>query len=496
MPGDNAPKPILSQSEPVLGTTASAEVLDGQKAVALGLEFSKRAQEATSLDELLFILTNDLRILIEFDRALVIAHVGPVSKLVAASNQPVLETKFPLQKAAASLVGSLRNADRGLLISAQTDAATLSEQDVPPAAREQLLAYMKRSGCAFLVCVPLKHNKTLLGHLLLEFYGDNVPRQTPVVTLLSIAPLLATAVAEKWLLQAKPSLWNQVFATETSEEHAKKRALRIVLAALAGFVVLCGLFLVPVTYTVGGEAEVFLHDKHMAFAKIDGLVDRIDVKEGSRVEKDQVVAILDRRELDHETKSAQRRLEILTREMMLLRREAGQDPAKLAESDVVQLKSTSAKEELEYLRWKAQFLDIRTPVAGVVVTKDVDSLVGKRFKAGEPFCEIAAPDELWVSIYVPEEKISVVKKGQPAEIYLNSEPGKGYASKVEDIAPIAQVLPRLGSVYRVGMPFPLSKGDIRVGMKGVGKIDAARMSLFDILKNRFLARWNQYAVYF
>jgi hypothetical protein len=478
------------------GQPLRPEPEERQRALALALELSKRAQGAGSLDELFFLLTNDLRILVEFDRALVIGHLQGDSGVSAVTNQPALEKKFPLVKSLSGLAKSLRDVDRGIVLSGKTDASGLSDEDLSPTAKKELLAYVKESACAALVLVPLKHNKTLLGHLLLEFYEDNIPQQVPVLTLFSVAPLLASALAEKWLLQARPRLWSQVFPETSGKQTPAKRAIPIAAVALAVSVFACVVFALPITQKVGGEAEVFSHNRHMAFVKMDGLVERILVKEGSHVEKDQVVAVLDRRELDHETKSAQRRLEILTREMMLLRREAGQDPAKLAESEQVQLKRSSVSEELEYLRWKAGFLEVKAPSSGVVATKEVESLVGKRFRAGEPFCEIAASRDLWIAVYVPEDKISLIRRGQPAKTFLNTDPTTGIPSTVEEIAPLAQVLPRSGSVYRVSMPLPPATEQIRVGMKGIGKIDTGRMSLFAILSRHAVARWNHFSLYF
>jgi multidrug resistance efflux pump len=478
------------------GPALRPEPEERQRALALALEFSKRAQGAESLDELFFLLTNDLRILVAFDRAVVITHLRGESEVSAVTNQPTLEKKFPLVKSLSGLAKSLRDVDRGIVLSAKTDAAGLSDDDLSPSAKTELLAYVKESACASLVLVPLKHHMTLLGHLLLEFYEDNLPQQVPVLTLFSVAPLLASALAEKWLFQTRPRLWNQVFPEKSRTQTPSKRAIPVAGAALAVLVFVGLIFVLPITQTVGGEAEVYSHNRHMAFVKMDGLVERIFVKEGSHVEKDQVVAVLDRRELDHETKSAQRRLEILTREMMLLRREAGQDPAKLAESEQVQLKRSSVSEELEYLRWKASFLDVKAPAAGVVATKEVESLVGKRFRAGEPFCEIAAPRDLWIAVYVPEDKISLVRKGQPVKTFLNTDPTTGISSTVEEIAPLAQVLPRSGSVYRVSMPLPAATEQMRVGMKGIGKIDVGRMSLVAILWRHAVARWNHFSLYF
>ena len=131
-----------------------------------------------------------------------------------------------------------------------------------------------------------------------------------------------------------------------------------------------------------------------------------------------------------------------------------------------------------------------------MITKEVESLAGKKFKAGEPFCEIAVPGELWVTILVPEDKITLVKKGQTAQIFLNSAPRIPHKIRIEEISPMAEVVPRLGNVYRARGPFPDAPQLVKVGMKGIGKLFAGRQRLYHILVHRLRARWNQVSIYF
>lgn len=495
MPVDEAAKVDEAAAPQSSGPAIDESALLKQKALAMGLEFSKRALEADSLDELFFLLTNDLRALVEFDRALLVTHLGGRSLLVAATNQPALQKKFAFYEVVSELAGYLKNVDRGVWLSAEADAKKLSDEDLSPDVRDRLLSYMAQAGCPFILCVPLMHNRAILGHLLLEFYDKRVPNQIEILTVLSIAPFFASALSEKWLIHEKPAIW----ALVTSDQSIVKRVAKynkflpaLVLLVAAGTL---AFFLVPVHYSVGGTCEIVPRDKFMAFAKIDGLVERIDIKEGSRVEKGQAIALLDKRDLDHEIMSAQRKFEILTKQMALLRSESAQDPSKLAESEVVKLKRASAYEELQYLKWKRQFLDIRSPVSGIVVSKDVDSLVGKKFRAGEPFCEIAVPGDLWVTIFVPEDRISLVKKGQPVTVFLDSEPSKGHKLTVEEMSYVAQVLPRAGNVYRVRAPFGEAPSYVKVGMRGIGKIDTAEMSLASMLKRRIQTYWNRISIY-
>ncbi len=467
-----------------------------QSALAMGLEFSKKSLQAESLDTLFFILTNDIRLLVEFDRALLITHMGGESKFVAAGNQPGLKTKSKFYKEVTRLGSLLKNVDRAILLSAKGDSDQLSDEDFPREARDRLLAHMDSGNCSFLLCVPLQHNEGIVGHLLLEFHEGSVPNNIEILTLLSVVPSFASALAEKWLVRRKPDAFSRLFPDSGPGKRAKKIIRMVCLAGVLSLAIVFLFFLYPINYTVGGEAEIVPKDRNLAFVRIDGVVDRINVTEGAKVQKGQVLATLDRKELDHEIQTTRRQLRIFSKEITLLMRESDEEPSKLAESKLVELKRQSALAELNYLKWKSRFLSVKSPVSGIVGTKEVASLVGKRFQAGEPFCEITIPDDLKVVIYVPEDRISLVQKGQPAFVYLNSEPRKPYHLKVEAIAPIAEVQQRFGSVYRVSVRFSTAPENARVGMKGIGKIETGETKLYSVVVQRFMTRWNQFSLRF
>jgi hypothetical protein len=493
MSGDKAPG-LDKANQPE--TAGPAGAIDSkQKALAAALEFSKRLFDVESLDELLFALTNDLRVLIPFDRAILITHFRGQSEFVAATNQPALKTKFRFSQNVTELAGRIKDADVAVLLTNQSDSDTLADQKISPEAREALLGYIKDSGCSLVLLMPLKHNNALIGHEILEFHGANQPSQLELLAVLSVAPFFAAALSERWMMNEYPERSAPLAPPESvSSVAARYRKNPYILTAVA-LCCIAVLFLIPISATVGGDCDVFAKERWLAFVKIDGLIDRIFVKEGSKVKEGDILALLDRRDLDHEIKAAERKLEVLTSEMNLLRRESGQDPSKLAESKLVDLKRTSAAEELEYLKWKTNFLEVRAPASAIVVTKEVDSLVGKKFRAGEPFCELAAPGDLWVSILAPEDKISLIKPGQTTSVYLNTEPYRRFELKVAEIAPIAQVQPRQGNVYRVMAPFKNAPDYAKVGMKGIGKIETETTNVFNIIYQRILTRWNHLSIY-
>lgn len=490
--GDTAPGPPGTPREP-----ADVSAVDPrQKALAKGLEFCKRVFEAKNVDDLYLLLTNDVRSLVEFDRSSLVIHLGGASKIVAAGLQPVLEEKSKFHDEITRLAQSLKGVGRGLLLSKKTGTAALPEDELPVETRDVIQSYIDFSGCDYLFCMPLTHNGRTVAHLILEFFETRVPTEISILTLLNISPFLGAALAEKWLLNSKPALVS-ILDPDLQGTERRRRLKRYAYIGAAVLAVLIAIFLlVPVPFDVGGEAEIVPTTRHVAFCKIDGLIEKVFVHEGSRVEEGQVLASLDPTDLEYKKKAAKRQFEILTSEMDLLKRSGGMDPSKLAESEVVRLKRKAAWEEYQYYEWQHQFLEIRSPVAGIILTKDIESLSGKKFLAGEAFCEIVAPGDLSLDIFVPEDKITYVKTGDHATLYLSGSPRTGYELTVTEIAPMAEALPRLGNVYRVTAPFPEAPPSTMVGMRGIGKIHTMDSTLWFIVSTRLLTQWQKWSLYF
>ena len=476
---------------------APEPVLAGQNPAERAIELSKRSLETQSLDELLFLLTNDTRTLIEFERAWLVSHLGGPSRLVAANNQPALNDKSAFVERANDLAHALRGKDKALFLSTRIIREDSLGDKVPPELKEALKAFIALSGFSHILIMPLVHNNATVGHLAFEFEKGRIPCEDDILAMLNVMPFFAAAFAEKSLLEEKPDLI-QSLKPGTGGNSALVRRLRTYLplwiAVLVGLPIL--FFVIPFSFTVGGEAEIACQVNHFAFAGVEGLIDQVLVREGQRVTQGQVLARLDPKEIDYQIANWTSQYHILSQDMSRLNMESGEYPAKLVEKKVAELKREAAWNELQYLNWKKGFLEIKAPVSGIVISKDIQSFDGKRLSNGEPFCEIAVPEELDAQIYVPEDRISHVKAGQPVYLYLNSEPANAVELKVGEIAPSAEVRPRLGSVYRVKAPLAACPPSVRVGMKGIGKIHTADASLWYIVTSQLRTRWNQFVLHF
>lgn len=465
------------------------------KALAYGLEFTKRCFEARTLQELCLLLTNDISTLVEFDRAFIVTHLGGRTELVAASNTIAIEKKARFHAETEALGKRLVGFDRGVLVAAGANIETMTQHGLSREAIEALKAYVDWSKCAHLFALPLNHAGQPMAHVLLEFFPGRAVDETRMMALLTLAPLMASALAQKWLLAREPRL-AAVLAPGAGGSRVWRRMRNAVAGGALAAAAAYGLFAVPVPVSVGGEAEVMPRVRHMAFAPAAGLVEKVLVREGEFVKAGQVVATLDPRDVEYRIKAAERQIEIYGAEMETLQRAAVQgQAAKLAESEIFGLKRKQSEAELRYLRQQLGLLAVKAPVSGTIVTRDVAALAGKKLASGEPFCEMVASGDLSVDVLLPEDRVSLVRLGQALTLYLDADPRTGHGLVVDEVAPRAEAVPRLGNVFRVRARFKDAGPHFMVGMKGIGKISVREASVWEIVRDRVIRSWHRFALH-
>jgi membrane fusion protein YbhG len=121
---------------------------------------------------------------------------------------------------------------------------------------------------------------------------------------------------------------------------------------------------------------------------------------------------------------------------------------------------------------------IVSPVSGLVTHKAVEA--GEFVGPGTPLLTIADLDKVRLNIYVTEVELGRVRLGQPAEIRVDSYPGRSLSGTVIFISPEAEFTPknvqtkeeRVKLVYRIKVEIPNPEGILKPGMPA----DAAIMT--------------------
>ncbi|MFC1835626.1 efflux RND transporter periplasmic adaptor subunit [Thermodesulfobacteriota bacterium] len=494
-PQEQPPAPTAGPQQPNGQPQGPPPVVDpAKRALAIGIELAKNATKARTLEELQFILVNDVRALIPFDRSLLIYHFDGESSLAAVHNQIKLEHKSDFVQRVNKLAPSLKGIDKGIIIFADAPVA----ETVPEYQATLLKGFMDYTKCSCLMLIPLTLRDHGVGHLLLEFYGDNAPGQLETSALINMVPFFSAALTEKWLISKKRGV-RRAFEWALSPDRGLSRRVKfwiklgIIVAVVLGLVYVSAL---NMTLTVGGKAEVAPDYEYFAFVEIDGLIQKVFVEEGHAVEKGQRLAVIESKDIDFKIREAKRMIESYSTEMEILTNLGAEDPTKLAESRLVAIKRQRAKYELDYLEWQRQFLEIRSPVDGVVLTERVESLVGKKFKAGEAFCTIAPHDVLVSDIFVRQSDVAYVKKGMKGEVFFDFEPRKKNEVTIENISPASVTIPELGSVFRVRAKFAAQPPNIKPGMQGIARIDTGTAKLWFVVTRKITMKINEMLLYF
>lgn len=186
-------------------------------------------------------------------------------------------------------------------------------------------------------------------------------------------------------------------------------------------------------------------------AKVDGRLEKVYVHEGDRVEKGQVLAILEQMDTDANLLSAKgsfldAQTSLRKAETDLARYEKLYATGAVSQQvvDDYRFARDNAAAKLEAARGGLQGMESKA--AGTVVTAPADGIVAKRFyqegyyaKAGTPLFAIADISTLKTTIHIPEGQVTGVKVGNEADIALPAYPGKKLVGKITRIAPVADL---------------------------------------------------------
>lgn len=129
-----------------------------------------------------------------------------------------------------------------------------------------------------------------------------------------------------------------------------------------------------------------------------------------------------------------------------------------------------AKEALELARTRLSYTAIASPLAGVVLSKNVEP--GDYVAPGTPVVTVGSLKDPWLRAYIEETDLGRVKVGQAVEVTADTYPGKKYAGRVSFISPQAEFTPknvqtrkeRVKLVYRIKVDVANPDLELKPGM--------------------------------
>jgi multidrug resistance efflux pump len=201
-------------------------------------------------------------------------------------------------------------------------------------------------------------------------------------------------------------------------------------AAVATAIYLAALLCLPRPYTIHTDCQIQPVTRRFVVAPFDGRLETAVVSPGDVVSQDAVLARMDGRDVRWE----------LTGLVAELGRSAKRRDAAMASHDVVtaqlaKLDMERLEANIQMLERRAQNLDVKSPIDGIVVSGDLERAEGAPLTKGQTLFEVAPLDKMIVEIAIPDREIAYVRPGREVTIRLDAYPGQTWSSTLDRIHP-------------------------------------------------------------
>jgi biotin carboxyl carrier protein len=419
--------------------------------------FARMVHSSLNPTETAFTIANEGRRLIECDRVSVAIRKGRKCYVEAISGQDTFDKR-------SNTVTLLNRLSTAVVRTSEPMWYTGDTRDLPPQVEEAVQAYVDDSHSKTVAVLPLhkpsaddepREQSEPIGALIVEQIENARPREGMQQRVDVVAQHSATALAnalEHHNLFLMP-LWRQLGRMQWV---VQARTLPKTVAILTLAVALIGaLFVIPADFELEGKGTLLPAKRRDVFAAQDGTVMDLKVKHGSMVKEGDLLARLRNTELDVQIadvlgKREESKSKIINFNSMLLNNKLEEDEKRQITGNVLaeEQKLASLQKQYEILIKEQKELEVHSPIAGQVITWDVEKLLkGRHVNRGQVMMEVADPSGAWeLEVLMPEDRMGHIARarhelGDPLKVtyIMATDPDTEHTGAVTEIHSAAEV---------------------------------------------------------
>lgn len=456
---------LSSISEQAAVAIHNANLLESERKVHTLDALLKISQEITStldLDHVLTTVVHQAASIVSFDRCVIGFFDRGRFVLGAVSG----ETEVPKTREMDALRERLEwVAEQDEHVSA--DHGEDSWRAEPEEARAQFASFLEEHGYSGLYALPLRDEQGTLGAMALLSSSAEFLTAENKETVAILANQTTVAIRNAQLYQQVPLATllrplahrKEKLLAAVPQGRRRQYAERVALAAAI-------LILIPWPLRVGTDATVVPAQRRIVSSISGGIVERVFVREGEKVQSGQALAQLDVSE--DRVKLARAEAAFAQAQRGVAEAEFRNDPS-AASGARIQAEVHAAEVALEEQRLNEA--QMRAPIAGVIVTPKVEEKAGTMLRPGEAFCEIVEEDRMAAEMSVAEADLPLLRAGNHVALKLNAYPSTTFGGTVERIG--AQSKSDSGEQYfLVRAIFQNTGARARDGMAGRARVRA------------------------
>jgi transcriptional regulator with GAF, ATPase, and Fis domain len=434
------------------------------------------AERKLEILEALVHVSSEITSTLRLDRLLQIIVNSPQNVLPFELCAIALDNRGHLQLKAVSGMSSLPLGDAQVdrlhelvrWLSSQPDPLHLQlqeerEADAMSSLPAEVATHFEATRYRALYSLPLSDDQGRVGLLLYESSDPNFLDLPHTEMIKIIAGQTTVAIRNALLYREVPLI--SFLEPLMQKKQALLRSSRNRRLAFATGTSIAALFLIfcPLPMRVTGEAVVAPQRLVTIAAPLEGNVAAVFAHEGQHVDAGDVLGAMN----DWQWRTDVVSTEAKYRESMLvmeadLAHSAAQAGADRAQVEYLRSEAARARSRLD----NAQ---LRSPIAGIVVTPRLQNAAGEHLDAGATFAQVLDLSSAVVDVAIPQRDVALLRSGQPAAIKLDSYPQRSWHNTVSVVSPEAE---KEDGEPTFAARIPLSNSDaaLRTGMTGRAKI--------------------------
>ena len=182
-------------------------------------------------------------------------------------------------------------------------------------------------------------------------------------------------------------------------------------------------------YVSTDDARVTATVVHIASQGMPGRIEKINVKEGSKVQRGDVLIELDHRMAEAQLARARWKFELATHELKRAEQLSAQNGLPARDLDKARAEAHFSQAEMNLAEITLDNTFLKSPIVGLVVQKTIE--VGDMLEPSQTALSIADIDQAWVAANIEETSIGFVKVGQPVTVAIDE--GGSLVGKVMEV---------------------------------------------------------------
>jgi hypothetical protein len=313
-------------------------------------------------------------------------------------------------------------------------------------------------GGSSLMSLPLPGEPGACG---LAILWIDVDRDAELGAIQEFAAGAAVPLGAALQLARRAETWRLAHIARKAFGPGARRRICIGLAVSAAVLAVLGF---PLPYRIACQCEVQPVARRFLVAPFDGSLEETFVSPGDRVAAGQVLAMLDGRDIRCELASNEAEYQRVAKEYDTALANGFTAAAQIARLEMQRLELKS-----QLLKRRQQELEIRSPIAGILISGDWHRARGAKLTIGQTLFEIGPLDQMLVEVAVPEEDVCHARSGAPVDVQINALAPRNWSGRLERIHPRAEIRDD-ENVFIAEVVLPNPQNELLPGMKGTAKV--------------------------